>query len=139
MIHRFRAELPADVFGHMRREYYEWTRILRQQAANRRGLAALSRDWEVTELIVALVFFYRHVIAQFESVERAMQQMQRSGIENVRLSDSRIGAAQIEQLNGVVRQYRALIRDYGIPDQLLVEHDIRRFGEQLATYLRGQE
>lgn len=139
MIHRFRTELPADVFGHMRREYYEWTRILRQQTASRRALSELSRDWEVTELVVALVFFYRHVIAQFESVERALQQMRRSGVETVRLSDSQIGAAQIEQLNGVVRQYHALIREYGIPDRLLVEHDITRFGEQLASYLRGQE
>lgn len=123
----------------MRREYSEWMRILRQQSAGKRDLSILGRDWEVTELVVALVFFYRHVIAQFESVERAMQQMRRSGVEEVRLSNSSIGTEQVNQFNNVVRRYRALIRDYGIPDQLLVEHDINRFGELLTTYLRGQE
>lgn len=139
MIHRFRSELPIDVFGHMRREYYEWVRILRQQAANKRALAALNRDWEVTELVVALVFFYRHVIAQFESVERAMQQMRRSNVRVVRLSHSEVGAEQLGQFDTVVRQYYALTREFGLPDSLLAEHDINRFGELLSQYLKGHE
>ena len=123
----------------MRHEYYEWVRILRQQSANKRAFAALNRDWEVTELVIALVFFYRHVIAQFESMERAMQQMRRSDVRVVRLSHSQVGAEQLGQFNSVVRQYYALTREFGIPESLLAEHDITRFGEHLSQYLKGQE
>jgi hypothetical protein len=123
----------------MLREHYDLLSILKRMAEGNRRLAPLKRDFSVTELVLALVIFHRHVIAQFESVKRAMQQMQRSGISSVRLGDSKIGADGLAQMEAAVRQFYGLVGEFQIPKEILQEHDIKALAQMLADYLKGKE
>jgi hypothetical protein len=123
----------------MLREHYDLLGILKRMAEGNSRLAPLKRDWVVTELMLALVVFHRHVIAQFQSVERAMQQMKRSGISSVQLGDTKIGADGLVQMEAAIRKFYGLIAKFQFPNEILLEHDIKVFAQMLADYLKGKE
>lgn len=142
----------------MVREYFDLHRILERQveaqltAANegerrqgehkpnvRKQLDPLRRDPQVTELLLALSVFYRHVIAQFEGAGRVMMRMKRYEIPEIRLGASTLDADATRQMGITVRQFYGLLSEFGIPTEILREHDIKKFASSLAVYLRSQE
>lgn len=139
MIYLFRSQFPPDVYKHMFREYSSLLGILKKMVEGKQRLAPLKRDWEVTELMLALVIFHRHVIAQFESVKRAMQQMNRSEISLVRLGDSKIGYDGLAEMDVAVRQFYGLVSGFQIPTAIFLEHDIKEFAKMLADFLKEKE
>lgn len=159
MIHLFRAGLPPEIYRLMVREYFELNRIIErlvegqhtavndgevhregEQKPNvRQELAPLRRDPQVTELLLALSVFYRHVIAPFEGAGRAMTRMGRHDISVVRLGASTLSTDAAQKMGIAVRQFYGLLREFGIPTEVLREHDIKKFSSLLATYLRVQE
>lgn len=158
MIHLFRAGLPPEIYRLMVREYFELHRILERlvegqlkavdegerregerQVNYRQELAPLRRDPQITELLLALSVFYRHVIAQFEGAGRVMKRMSKYEIPVVRLGASTLDAEAARQMDIAVRQFYGLLREFEIPTEILREHDIKEFANSLATYLRAQE
>jgi len=158
MIHLFRAGVPHEIYRLMVREYFELHRILERlvegrllavddgerregerQPNFRQNLAPLSRDPQVTELLLALAVFYRHIIAQFEGAGRVMMRMKKYEIPLIRLGASTLDADAARQMGIAVRQFYGLLSEYGIPMEILREHDIKEFASSLAAYLRSQE
>ncbi len=153
MIHLFRAGVPHEIYRLMVREYFELHRILERlvegqlsavvegerQPSFRQELAPLRRDPQVTELLLALAVFYRHIIAQFEGAGRVMMRMKKYEIPVIRLGASTLDADAARQMGLAVRQFYGLLSEYGIPMEILREHDIKEFANSLANYLRAQE
>ena len=75
MIYLFRATLPADIYRKMLREYFDLQRILEGLTKGKEKFAVLRKDEDVTQLILALSIFYRHVITQFEGAGRVMERL----------------------------------------------------------------
>lgn len=158
MIHLFRAGLPPEIYRLMVREYFELHRILERlvegqllaadegkrregesQVNYRQKLAPLRRDPQMTELLLALSVFYRHVIAQFEGAGRVMKRMSTYQIPEVRLGSSTLDVDAARQMDIAVRQFYSLLREFEIPTEILREHDIKEFASTLATYVRTRE
>lgn len=158
MIHHFRAGVPHEIYRLMVREYFELHRILEKlvdgqlpsvddseprdgerQTTFLNELAPLKRDPQVTELLLALAVFYRHIIAQFEGAGRVMKRMNKYEIQVVRLGASTLDAEAARQMEMAVRQFYQLLAEFEVPLEIIREHDIKRFAWLLATYMRAQK
>lgn len=158
MIHHFRAGVPHEIYRLMVREYFELLRILeklvdgqlpsvddgerkdgKRQTTFQNELAPLKSDFQVTELLLALAVFYRHIIAQFEGAGRVMKRMNKLDIQVVRLGASTLDAEAAWQMGKAVRQFYQLLGEFEVPREIIQEHDIKRFAWLLATYMRTQK
>jgi hypothetical protein len=158
VIHLFRAGVPHEIYRLMVREYFELHRILERLVEGRlpagddgerregerqpnfqQELAPLRRDPQVTELLLALAVFYRHIIAQFEGAGRVMKHMNKYDIQVVRLGASTLDTEAARQMEMAVRQFYQLLAEFEVPLEIIREHDIKRFAWLLATYMRAQE
>jgi hypothetical protein len=158
VIHHFRAGVPHEIYRLMVREYFELQRILEKlvdgqlpsvddgelrdgerQTTFRNDLAPLKRDPQVTELLLAMAVFYRHIIAQFEGAGRVMKRMNKYNIQVVRLGASTLDAEATWQMKKAVRQFYQLLAEFNVPREIIQEHDIKRFAWLMATFIGAQE
>lgn len=139
MIHIFRSHVPFDIYRLMVREYFDCRSILKRMTEGKAQFSALRRDEEVTDLMLALAVFYRHVITQFEGAEMVMTRMRASNISVVRMGETKLDAASVDAMHIAVRQFYGLISQYLVPVEIFREHDLREFARALTTYLKAQE
>ena len=138
MIYLFRATLPADIYRKMLREYFDLQRILEGLTKGKEKFAVLRKDEDVTQLILALSIFYRHVITQFEGAGRVMERLRASDIGVVQMGTSKLDGEVAKQMDIAIRQFYGLMAEFRIPKEVFLEHDIKKYAKLLTDYLKTQ-